>query len=88
MMRKAWAAVCWVFFPVRWALAAFLIGGVRCYQLVMHPLLPSGICRFEPSCSQYFIGAVRKYGPLVGMCKGVWRICRCNPWSMGGIDPP
>jgi putative membrane protein insertion efficiency factor len=69
------------------ALTAFLIAGVRFYQIVLRPLLPS-VCRFYPSCSEYFILAVRKYGPLYGACKGMGRICRCNPWSAGGYDPP
>lgn len=72
---------------VRFALSAFLVGGVRAYQLVLRPVLPA-LCRFEPSCSEYFIGAVNKYGPLRGTCKGVGRICRCNPWNPGGLDPP
>ncbi len=72
---------------VRSALAAFLIGGVRFYQVCLRPVLPS-VCRYEPSCSEYFIGAVRKYGPLRGAWKGAGRIARCNPWSRGGYDPP
>jgi putative membrane protein insertion efficiency factor len=60
---------------------------VRFYQIVLGPLLPK-VCNFQPSCSEYFILAVRKHGPLRGVCKGVWRICRCNPWNMGGYDPP
>jgi putative membrane protein insertion efficiency factor len=68
-------------------LSAFLIAGVRLYQVGMRPLLPS-VCRFQPSCSEYFIEAVRKYGPVRGACKGVGRICRCNPWHPGGHDPP
>jgi uncharacterized protein len=64
-----------------------LIALVRFYQLVMRPVLPA-VCRFEPSCSEYFIGAVQKHGPLRGACKGVWRICRCNPFCQGGFDPP
>jgi putative membrane protein insertion efficiency factor len=74
-------------FPIRWLLTMFLIGGVRFYQICLRPLLPA-VCRFEPSCSEYFILAVRKHGPLLGACKGVWRICRCNPWTPGGYDPP
>jgi putative membrane protein insertion efficiency factor len=66
---------------------AFLIGGVRCYQIVLRPLLPS-VCKYYPSCSEYFIQAVQKYGPLRGACRGIWRICRCNPWNPGGYDPP
>ena len=69
------------------AVAAALIGLVRGYQMLLRPILPS-VCRFEPSCSEYFIQAVRKYGPLRGACKGAWRICRCNPFNRGGYDPP
>jgi putative membrane protein insertion efficiency factor len=67
--------------------AAVLIGFVRCYQALLRPILPS-VCRFEPSCSEYFIQAVQKYGPLRGAWKGVGRICRCNPFCRGGFDPP
>ncbi|HEY7156343.1 MAG TPA: membrane protein insertion efficiency factor YidD [Gemmataceae bacterium] len=72
---------------VRFVLATILIAGVRFYQVCLRPMLPA-VCRFEPSCSEYFIQAVHKYGPLRGACKGVWRICRCNPFSSGGFDPP
>jgi putative membrane protein insertion efficiency factor len=72
---------------LRWLLSFVLIAGVQFYQLVLRPVLPS-VCRFTPSCSEYFILAVRKYGPLRGACKGVGRICRCHPWSAGGYDPP
>jgi putative membrane protein insertion efficiency factor len=71
----------------RFLLSTFLIGGVRFYQVCLRPMLPP-LCRFHPSCSEYMIGAVQKYGPLRGACKGVWRICRCNPWNQGGFDPP
>lgn len=64
-----------------------LIGLVRVYQYCIRPLLPPS-CKFEPSCSEYFILAVCKHGPVVGAAKGTWRVCRCNPWSMGGYDPP
>ena len=68
-------------------LAAVLIAGARSYQVCLRPVLPA-VCRFTPSCSEYFIEAVRKYGPLRGAWKGVARICRCNPWHPGGYDPP
>jgi uncharacterized protein len=74
-------------FPVVWLLKLVLITGVRCYQILLRPLLPP-LCRFQPSCSEYFIAAVNKYGPVCGACKGVWRICRCGPWTRGGYDPP
>jgi len=72
---------------LRALLSWLLIASVRFYQLVIRPLLPS-VCRFYPSCSEYFILAVHKYGPWRGAFKGVGRICRCNPFSAGGYDPP
>lgn len=79
------AAWCWSVLSA--ALAWILIGAVRVYQLTLSPLL-GPICRFEPSCSHYFIAAVKKYGPFVGTARGLWRICRCNPFCRGGYDPP
>ena len=67
--------------------AYWLIGVVRCYQLTISPLLGNP-CRFEPSCSRYFIGAVEKYGAVRGTLKGLARIGRCHPWHPGGHDPP
>ncbi|MCX7426361.1 MAG: membrane protein insertion efficiency factor YidD [Planctomycetia bacterium] len=64
-----------------------LIGLVRLYQTWISPMLCPH-CRYEPTCSEYLIGAVRKYGFLSGLSRGVWRICRCNPWHGGGYDPP
>lgn len=45
-------------------------------------------CRFEPTCSEYYILAVRKYGIVRGIAYTIWRILRCNPWCRGGHDPP
>ena len=64
-----------------------LIGAVWLYRLLIRPWLPDA-CRFTPSCSEYMIQSLRKYGPIRGAAKGVWRICRCNPWNDGGYDPP
>jgi len=72
---------------MRAAAVWLLLLPVRIYQAVIGPLLPK-VCRFHPSCSDYFIQAVEKHGPLRGAVKGVWRICRCNPLSRGGYDPP
>ncbi len=77
----------WLWSGPRVLLASFLIVGVRFYQICVRPLLPP-LCRFHPSCSEYFILAVEKHGPVHGACKGAWRICRCNPWNQGGYDPP
>jgi putative membrane protein insertion efficiency factor len=72
---------------LRWLLSAVLIVGVRFYQYCLRPVLPA-VCRFQPSCSEYMILAVRKYGPLRGGWRGVCRIARCHPWHPGGYDPP
>jgi putative membrane protein insertion efficiency factor len=68
-------------------MAGVLVLLVRGYQLLIRPLLPAA-CRFHPSCSEYFILAVRKYGPLRGAWRGLCRIGRCHPWNPGGIDYP
>ena len=79
-------------FHYLWAGPRLLLNGaiilfVGSYRAVLRPLLPP-LCRFEPSCSEYMILSVRKYGPIRGAWKGVRRICRCNPWNPGGYDPP
>ncbi|MCU0715376.1 MAG: membrane protein insertion efficiency factor YidD [Pirellula sp.] len=64
-----------------------LIAVVRFYQRGISPLLgPS--CRFTPTCSQYMIEAIQKYGAIRGVLKGARRICRCHPFHPGGYDPP
>ena len=67
--------------------AWLLIGAVQLYKWLLSPLLGPH-CRFQPTCSTYFIEAVRKYGAIRGTWRGIWRICRCNPWNPGGYDPP
>lgn len=67
--------------------AAILIALVRMYQLAIAPVMPA-VCRFHPSCSHYFIGAVRLHGPWRGTLKGLHRIWRCRPGVPGGYDPP
>jgi uncharacterized protein len=64
-----------------------VIALVRVYQKVIRPFLPP-TCIYQPGCSEYMILAVKKYGPLYGVPKGVWRICRCHPFNKGGYDPP
>lgn len=64
-----------------------LILTVRLYQKLISPLL-GPTCRFSPSCSNYFIQAVRKYGAIRGSVRGLMRICRCHPFHPGGYDPP
>ena len=68
------------------ALAAGLIAMARLYQVLLSPWLGRQ-CRFVPTCSQYFIEAVSRHGPLRGLVMGVWRILRCNPLCKGGYGP-
>jgi putative membrane protein insertion efficiency factor len=65
----------------------FLVGAIRAYQLLLSPLFP-GSCKYHPSCSQYAIEAVRRYGAARGIMLAGWRLLRCNPWSHGGVDYP
>ncbi|MEP7105915.1 MAG: membrane protein insertion efficiency factor YidD [Chloroflexota bacterium] len=59
---------------------------IRAYQLTLSPLLPAS-CRFHPSCSQYTLEAVRKYGAARGGWLGIRRLVRCHPFNPGGFDP-
>ncbi len=81
-------AIRWLWRGPVLAFGALMILCVRSYQKLIRPLLPPDMCRFQPSCSEYFILAVKKHGPVVGCAKGTWRICRCNPWGGHGYDPP
>ncbi|MBQ2931839.1 MAG: membrane protein insertion efficiency factor YidD [Clostridia bacterium] len=65
-------------------LLIFLIG---IYRRFISPLKPP-CCRFHPTCSRYAILAIKKYGPIKGSLKAIWRILRCNPFSKGGVDYP
>jgi uncharacterized protein len=68
-------------------LGLFLIGLVWIYRYTLRLILPPA-CRFQPSCSEYMIQAIRKYGPITGCIKGCRRVTRCHPGSEGGWDPP
>lgn len=61
------------------------IGAIRLYQATA-PLRPR-VCRYYPSCSEYAVQAIQKYGVFAGVALGVRRILRCNPFSPGGDDP-
>lgn len=63
-----------------------LVGLARLYQKTVGLVLPNA-CRFTPTCSQYFIEAVRKHGTLRGAWLGLKRILRCNQFFKGGHDP-
>ncbi|RPI73587.1 MAG: membrane protein insertion efficiency factor YidD [Ignavibacteriales bacterium] len=59
---------------------------IKAYQKIISPVLPPS-CRFYPSCSEYGIEAITKYGVIKGGFMTAWRIVRCNPFSKGGYDP-
>ncbi|MEY4565803.1 MAG: putative rane protein insertion efficiency factor [Planctomycetota bacterium] len=73
--------------PFATCVSGSMIFAVRFYQRCISPLLGKN-CRYEPTCSQYFILAVQKYGPLRGAWRGFCRILRCHPFRPGGYDPP
>jgi uncharacterized protein len=77
----------WIFSLISATAKFILIAAVRLYQMTLGLLLPK-VCRFHPSCSEYFILAVKKHGPIRGSVRGVGRVCRCHPWNPGGYDPP
>lgn len=54
----------------------------------MKALYPDGYCQFYPSCSEYGVRAIMKYGVMRGYMKALWRVLRCHPWSAGGVDEP
>ena len=58
---------------------------VRFYQRAISPAIPSR-CKYHPTCSEYAVQAVRRYGVLRGVVLAAWRLLRCNPWSHGGVD--
>lgn len=67
---------------MRTALISFLKG----YKLFISPLLPSA-CRFRPTCSEYMMDAIARYGPVTGTWMGLKRLGKCHPFHKGGYDP-
>ncbi len=72
----------------------FVVFFIKIYQRTIsfdHGILkifyPNGFCRFYPTCSDYGIQAIEKYGIIKGGLMTSWRILRCNPWNKGGNDP-
>ncbi len=71
--------------------ARILIGAIDLYQATLSKLMPTmGVqCRFQPTCSHYAEGAIRRYGTLAGTRKAAWRLLRCGPWTQQDtVDPP
>jgi len=63
-----------------------LLAMIRFYKRHISPLLPDA-CRYTPTCSQYAITAIERYGALKGGWMAFKRILRCNPFHKGGYDP-
>ena len=66
-----------------------LLALIKLYQWTISPLL-GPVCRYYPSCSHYGYTAIDRHGAIKGTALTAWRILRCNPWSLGGVDhvPP
>ena len=63
-----------------------LLALIRMYQKHVSPAFPPR-CRFIPTCSQYGLEAIERFGAFKGGLLTLWRILRCNPWSRGGYEP-
>ncbi|MFQ5942559.1 MAG: membrane protein insertion efficiency factor YidD [Anaerolineales bacterium] len=63
------------------------LGLIRIYQMTLSKAIPSGTCRFYPTCSHYSFQAIVKHGLAKGSGLAVWRVARCQPFSKGGYDP-
>ena len=65
--------------------ARLAVGMVRQYRRL--PRLRPPVCRFDPTCSRYAIGAIEEYGLFKGVFLGAQRVGRCHPWGGVGFDP-
>jgi putative membrane protein insertion efficiency factor len=68
-------------------LKRIFIGLIKFYRKYLSGLKTASCCKYFPTCSQYGLEAIEKYGALKGGLLTVWRILRCNPFSKGGYDP-
>ncbi len=64
-----------------------MIKAIRSYQKYLSGLKRTTHCIYTPTCSQYAVEAIQKYGALKGFLLAFWRILRCNPFAKGGYDP-
>ena len=78
-LREIWRLFCRM-------LAKSMLGLIWVYRHLISPLTPPA-CRYTPTCSQYAVEAIRKYGPFRGGWLAFKRILRCNPWGGSGYDP-
>ncbi|HWR44033.1 membrane protein insertion efficiency factor YidD [Sporomusa sp.] len=64
----------------------FIVGAIKFYRLFISPLKPPS-CRFVPTCSEYALTAIERYGVTRGLVMAIRRILRCHPFNPGGYDP-
>ncbi|MEQ8173340.1 membrane protein insertion efficiency factor YidD [Anaerobium acetethylicum] len=64
-----------------------LIYLIKFYRKYLSPLKITTHCIYTPTCSEYGIEAIEKYGAFKGTILTVWRVLRCNPFAKGGYDP-
>lgn len=76
-----------IFVYVNKAINFILIGLVKCYRRFISPMKKKSSCIYIPTCSQYALEALKKYGPFKGSYLSIRRILRCNPLHKGGYDP-
>lgn len=67
-------------------LGKIFIGMIRFYKMAISPVLPAA-CRYTPTCSQYGMEAIEKYGPIKGGYLTIKRFLSCGPWGKNGYDP-
>lgn len=65
---------------------ALLIGFIKGYKIFISPMLPPS-CRFQPTCSEYAMEAIERFGIFQGSSMAIMRILRCHPFHPGGYDP-
>jgi uncharacterized protein len=65
---------------------AYILLMLRGYKALLSPMLPNA-CRFVPTCSEYAMEAIERYGAFRGGLKAMWRLLRCHPFAAGGYDP-
>ena len=73
-------------FYLKIVMKKLLICIILFYRKYISPM-KSTKCPYIPTCSEYGLEAIQKYGALKGGCLAIWRIIRCNPFSKGGYDP-
>ena len=66
-------------------LVAALVGLIRAYQILLSPRIGQ-VCRYYPTCSHYGLEAVKIHGASKGTLLAAWRVLRCHPWAVGGIE--